>query len=285
MASAIGSQAYLVVRFTGDDDVSVEQFFETLELAKFLGTWSEEQVLAVAKLRLGGTAMEFIRSTPKAGETWATFQDKLKKRFMPRLHRYFLEQKFVNCKQGQTETVHTFSTRLRLIARQLANCKSSTSGQNVTDLPFEISKLEERIMHQFLVGLRTDLRRFVLVREPKSFEEALNAALLEEANDLVTGNYGAEAGAAPGAYAAVSAESLREQSAVGQGINKSFQDRGSGWQSSGQSSGQRVCYGCGESSHYLRDCPDYLCKHCLLPGHRPIMCPTLAKNTAVPRNE
>ena len=36
----IGSQAYLVGRFTGTDDYTILQFLRALETAKFLGNWT-----------------------------------------------------------------------------------------------------------------------------------------------------------------------------------------------------------------------------------------------------
>ena len=46
--------------------------------------------------------------------------------------------------------------------------------------------VDDRVLHQFLTGIKKDIRRFVLVRSPTDLASAIAAAQTEEASDLGT---------------------------------------------------------------------------------------------------
>lgn len=175
--SNIAGQAYLVPRFSGYPEENVENFVEALSFAKFLGGWSDEQALAVARLRLDGLAADYVRANNAvAGASWENLKSALRLRFGPHLPRFTVEQRFITCVQQPTETVNQYATRLQLLSRHLEQAMvKDNGGQKLAP-----GVIADRVLHQFLSGLRRDLRRFVLIRSPKDMVAALAAATAEE---------------------------------------------------------------------------------------------------------
>jgi hypothetical protein len=179
---AIGNQAYLVPRFSGLPDENVERFIETTRLAQYLNGWNDEQTLAVVRIRLDGFAADHITANNNvAGASLENLFKELRNRFGTTQSRYVIEHKFISCIQKPTESVLQYSSRLQMLARQLEQAmKKDNNGQ---DIPASV--MEDRTLHQFLSGIRKDLRRFVLVRAPTNLSSALAAATAEEDAEAV----------------------------------------------------------------------------------------------------
>lgn len=177
-APNVGGQVYLVPRFTGLDDVSIDQFIEMTDLAASLTTWTPVQTFHVAKLRLGGAAADHVRACSTKITSWETMKKELKLRFKPRIPRHVLELKLASCTQRKGETVSEYATRLRLIGRQISQVLLDTGIEGNVAASEAVA---ERIFHTFLNGLRKEIKRFVLVQRPTSLDEAIDYAIIEEA--------------------------------------------------------------------------------------------------------
>jgi hypothetical protein len=175
----IGNQAYLVCKFTGNDDYTVHQFLHALTTAKFLGAWSDEQTLAVATLRLGGEALEYVESTPRARSSWENFQSELKEHFQRRVPTYVAERKFQQCRQLPNESVRAYEARLRLLGRRFLVTLEENGAEPSEE---RLNTFESTLVRIFLYGLKPDLRRFVMIREPTTMRDAVRYAITEEAN-------------------------------------------------------------------------------------------------------
>ncbi|GFX89834.1 hypothetical protein TNCV_1534811 [Trichonephila clavipes] len=98
-------------------------------------------------------------------------------------------QLFSSCIQGLSESVQEFAASINKLGTQIfqsSNLAQNTAERNAND---------QLLQSRFTSGLRNDIRRFILARDPNNLEESINAALIEEqnvklnqiANDVRTG--------------------------------------------------------------------------------------------------
>ncbi|GFW56097.1 integrase catalytic domain-containing protein [Trichonephila clavipes] len=78
--------------------------------------------------------------------------------------------------QGSSESVQEFAARINKLGTQIF--QSSNSAQNTAVRNANDQLLQSR----FISGLRNDIRRFVLARDPINLDESINVALIEEQN-------------------------------------------------------------------------------------------------------
>ncbi|GFY25772.1 hypothetical protein TNCV_1915221 [Trichonephila clavipes] len=77
---------------------------------------------------------------------------------------------------GPSESVQEFAARINKLGRQIfqsGNSAQNTAVRNAND---------QLLQSRFISGLRNDIRRFVLSRDPLNLDESINAALIEEQN-------------------------------------------------------------------------------------------------------
>ncbi|GFW51037.1 transposon Tf2-9 polyprotein [Trichonephila clavipes] len=85
-------------------------------------------------------------------------------------------QLFSSCIQGSSESVQEFAARLNKLGTQIfqsGNSAQNTAVKNAND---------QLLQSRFISGLRNDIRRFVLARDPINLDESISAALIEEQN-------------------------------------------------------------------------------------------------------
>ncbi|GFT35463.1 hypothetical protein TNCV_922771 [Trichonephila clavipes] len=78
--------------------------------------------------------------------------------------------------EGSSESVQEFAARINKLGTQIfqsGNSAQSTVVRNAND---------QLLQSRFISGLRNDIRRFVLSRDPLNLDESINAALIEEQN-------------------------------------------------------------------------------------------------------
>ncbi|GFV12019.1 retrovirus-related Pol polyprotein from transposon 412 [Trichonephila clavipes] len=78
--------------------------------------------------------------------------------------------------QGPSESVQEFAARINKLGTQIfqsGNSAQNTAVRNAND---------QLLQSRFISGLRNDIRRFVLSRDPLNLDESINAALIEEQN-------------------------------------------------------------------------------------------------------
>ncbi|GFX79727.1 hypothetical protein TNCV_2746461 [Trichonephila clavipes] len=84
-------------------------------------------------------------------------------------------QLFSSCIQG-SESVQEFAARINKLGTQIfqsGNSAQNTAVRNAND---------QLLQSRFISGLRNDIRRFVLARDPMNLDESISAALIEEQN-------------------------------------------------------------------------------------------------------
>ncbi|GFX36722.1 hypothetical protein TNCV_1543261 [Trichonephila clavipes] len=78
--------------------------------------------------------------------------------------------------QGSSESVQEFAARINKLGTQIF--QSGNSAQNTA-----VRNANDQILQsRFISGLRNDIRRFVLSRDPLNLDESINATLIEEQN-------------------------------------------------------------------------------------------------------
>jgi hypothetical protein len=175
-SNIFGSQISLIPCFSGEDETAIDTFLERIRIVSHFSSWSEPQTLGAARLRLSGTAAEFAENNPHVIESYENFARFMKERFTSKISRLALEKMFTSCVQGPLDSVCHYSTRLRGIARKLRASFSEPNSDMIKRM------MEERLLTQFLAGLRAEIGRFVAVRNPRSMLEAEEFARLEEAS-------------------------------------------------------------------------------------------------------
>ncbi|GFX06951.1 retrovirus-related Pol polyprotein from transposon 17.6 [Trichonephila clavipes] len=79
-------------------------------------------------------------------------------------------------KKGPSESVQEFAARINKLGTQIfqsGNSAQNTAVRNAND---------QLLQSRFISGLKNEIRRFVLSRDPLNLEESINAALIEEQN-------------------------------------------------------------------------------------------------------
>ncbi|GFV61689.1 hypothetical protein TNCV_188471 [Trichonephila clavipes] len=77
---------------------------------------------------------------------------------------------------GSSESLQEFAARINKLGTQIF--QSSNAAQNM-----QVRNANDQLLQsRFISGLRNDIRRFVLARDPNNLEESINAALIEEQN-------------------------------------------------------------------------------------------------------
>ncbi|GFU53896.1 hypothetical protein TNCV_3056161 [Trichonephila clavipes] len=77
---------------------------------------------------------------------------------------------------GPSESVQEFAARINKLGTQIfqsGNSAQNTAVRNAND---------QLLQSRFISGLRNEIRRFVLSRDPSNLDESINAALIEEQN-------------------------------------------------------------------------------------------------------
>ncbi|GFU57747.1 hypothetical protein TNCV_3638971 [Trichonephila clavipes] len=78
--------------------------------------------------------------------------------------------------EGSFESVQEFAARINKLGTQIfqsGNSAQNTAVRNAND---------QLLQSRFISGLKNEIRRFVLSRDPLNLEESINAALIEEQN-------------------------------------------------------------------------------------------------------
>ncbi|GFX35630.1 uncharacterized protein TNCV_4469711 [Trichonephila clavipes] len=128
--------------YDGSESLGIRGFFGKINDVAELGGWSNAEKVTILKLKLAGIAEEFFLSDPT--------------------HSHL--------------TNYNDIARV-LITRFLRGPFRYLRGSNYSPHTFRV-----RPESRFISGLRNDIRRFVLARDPNTLEESINAALIEEQN-------------------------------------------------------------------------------------------------------
>uniref|UniRef100_A0A7I4YLP5 Retrotrans_gag domain-containing protein n=1 Tax=Haemonchus contortus TaxID=6289 RepID=A0A7I4YLP5_HAECO len=113
---------------------------------------------------LGGVAREKVEELTGEDRTnYASVVAHLRAFFESPQQRYVARQKLSSCRQKSGESCTAFANRILNLVR------AATSGQ-------EVGTQKERVLEEFVARLRGDIRCFVKLENPTSFEQAVTKA-------------------------------------------------------------------------------------------------------------
>ncbi|KAH8021959.1 hypothetical protein HPB51_019603 [Rhipicephalus microplus] len=177
--------ADMVPSFTGGDTgPDIGDFLKHLEQVGRLGGWRDNELVCIARCKMVGAVHDFAwwDGGVAAAATFSEFKYLALKRFDTE-PLIFKTDRFLNARQRADKGVRLCASRLRMLGT--ATLASSDSQVPVkASLRHEI--LAEQLLSQFLLGRRDPVRRFVLSRDPNTFDETIAIVVKEEQNEKVS---------------------------------------------------------------------------------------------------
>ncbi|KAH9375003.1 hypothetical protein HPB48_000538 [Haemaphysalis longicornis] len=177
----------MVPSFTGDGHgVNIVDFLHVLEAVGgslgCLSGWSDAQLVGIARCKTVSAAYDFAWHDEAAAgaKTYAEFKEQAQKRLdtEPECEKL---RKFMCASQKDAEDVQSFAARLRTLGNAAMDGRGDVEPESKREIRREL--LDEQLRTQFLNGLRDPIKRFTLSRDPKTLDEAVDAAVREERNE------------------------------------------------------------------------------------------------------
>lgn len=149
-------------KFSGNCDEDVDEFLANFNRMARFYKFSEDCNAEILPLYLTGNASIWYNTTPGlSGKNFDTLTEALRKHFHSDSNIWLLRQKLNEQKQLATESVSEFAAGIRHL------------GQRI-NLP------RSECINYFILGLKPELKSFVILQCPTSFEEAEMHAKLKE---------------------------------------------------------------------------------------------------------
>ena len=147
--------------FSGEND-DAGNFLDKFELYGKFHKWNNDEMLQAFPLSLSGTAEIWYSTLDKATFTsYAQLAKLFRDRFLSPASNWVLRQQLGQRKQSSSESLNEYSADIRRRCQRLG-------------IP-----ISEQL-HYFIQGLRPDLRDYVILQQPKSLEDAENAARIKD---------------------------------------------------------------------------------------------------------
>jgi Zinc knuckle len=171
------SHLNLVPEFSGKpESVNIDTFFNRIDEMSLMGNWTRMQQAIITKLKLVGDAREYVDNNPLLqNATYEVLREKLKSWFHVEESHSQLVQNFLQCTQRPGENVRQFATRL-----SIAGYKTLVKTNNAEEQEMRVKILDESMLAQFIKGINGNIKRFVMSKNPESYEGALTIAFQEE---------------------------------------------------------------------------------------------------------
>lgn len=148
------------VTYSGKSDEDLETFHLAFIEYATLRDYKAEKLVLALKSRIRGNARIFLNSIPESEkDSIAKVIALLRKNFEGDAWKWNVETKLLARKQGPDETIDSYVTDILRLCTQL-------------------KKTDAECLSLFLRGLKPSIRAFVFAKQPKSFDQALNAARL-----------------------------------------------------------------------------------------------------------
>ncbi|KAL1444081.1 hypothetical protein MTO96_045686 [Rhipicephalus appendiculatus] len=248
----------MVPSFTGDSaGPNIRDFLQILEQVGRMGGWQDSQLIGIARCKMLGAAHDFAWRDDKvaAASTFPEFRSLALERFdtEPLSSRV---ERFRNARQNAGEEARSFANRVRLLGTATL---AGSSGEDSAKAQLRREILAEQMLSQFLTGLRDPVRRFVLSRDPKTFDEAIDVAAREELNEKLSRNH-----AVPVRHVEQNADAQELRSRLDR-LEKLLEEslrardpvREGGQGNATRPSYPGRCYNCGGFGHFWRECNRY----------------------------
>lgn len=167
----------IIPQFDGNTSVTPQYFLDNFEKFTTLVKCSEEEKLMFLKSKIRGDALAHLINSPDLSQenNYDRFKEKFLAFFEKKVSLATRQQKFSNCRMQAGETVKLYAARIALTTMDFFN-NPDLSNPSVKAL-FEQCKLSK-----FLEGLLPDFKYATLMKDPQSFQDALDYVELLETN-------------------------------------------------------------------------------------------------------
>ncbi len=164
-------------KFFGEPGEDIEKWLKSFDRVAKANNWNSRRQCDILPAYLRDRAAEFYDElSPDDQGELDKLKQELSQHFMPREARRFYYADLYSRKQNPTETAADFGRDVQQLVRRA-----------YAEMPVEH---QDTLMREhFVNGLRPELKRMVLISDPKSFNKALELAKREEINDKITNGY------------------------------------------------------------------------------------------------
>lgn len=237
-----------------DGSGSVKEFVTIVEQLAVIGAWPNEHTVCLCKCKMTGAAREFVWNDAKAKE--ATTFSELKEVLLRRFDTEPLTvrtQRFMSARQAPSEDIRSFATRIQMLAQATVSDEADNTAERKK---IRQELLREQMKSQFVQGLRDPVRRFVMSRNPQTFDAAVDCAAQEESNESLCSSLSGIR--LVDEHQRQSGSDVDELKRRLENIETLLSRREQPRQQRGQRTfwgqGSRECYVCGNTGHLARAC-------------------------------
>ena len=253
--------------FYGNLDEDIDSWLKNYDRISVANEWSEERKLTTLPAFLRDRAADYYETLEEGQKlTFAALCENLKARFMPKELQSLYYSNLFLARQKEFQSVEDFASEINKLATRA-----------YSDMPRE--QQDGLTREHFVQGLKPEIKRFVLVSNPQTFEEAFRHAKREECNFALTYQQrpNEAACAVGGAQSSVEksvrelAEHMKVMSVQMNNMSRGYRGRGRGY---GGRGGRRP-YGPprGRGGRNLRTTDGRpICNFCWKVGHIEISC-------------
>lgn len=168
----------MVAAWSGEDTVTVAEFFEGVDLVARCGNWEDQDKALVVRMRVTGAAAAFLASRAdlrRPETTYADLRRALEVRFRDGVkpEQYLLQLSSLT--QAADEGIGPFADRCRRVGEKAQGSESTPQEQAAAR-----RQIDKVVLAAFLRGLRGEVGRFLRLNPPETLEEAVQKAVLAE---------------------------------------------------------------------------------------------------------
>lgn len=169
----------IIPQFDNVSAVTPAFFIDSFEAIATIVQCSDEEKLLILKSRIRGEALSHLINSPDLNQetNYTNFKKKFIAFFNKKVSLATRQQMFSNCRMQPGESVKLYAARVSLITQKFFN-NPDLDNDSVKNL-FEQSKLSK-----FLEGLSAEYKHSTLVKDPQSFQDAVDYVELLETNKV-----------------------------------------------------------------------------------------------------
>ena len=181
-----GFQA-VIPQFDNISAITPKFFVENVDTITSLAKCSPEEKLLVLKSRIRGDALYSVINSPDLSQekNYVEFKRKFLAFFDTKISLATRQQLFSNCKMLLNEPVKIYAARVAMATQRFFNCPDLTNA--AVNKIFEQSKLSK-----FLDGLLPNYKHAALMKDPQTFQEAIDFVELLQTNENSLSNENTE---------------------------------------------------------------------------------------------
>lgn len=168
----------IIPQFDNASAVTPKFFLDNVDHVTSLANCNNEEKLLVLKSRIRGDALSHIINSPDLSQEkdYESFKTKFLSYFDKKTSLATRQHQFANCRMMPKEQAKVFATRVANATQQFFGTLNSSNSE-VKNL------IEQTKMSKFIDGLLPELKKATLMKDPQSFNEALNYVELLQANE------------------------------------------------------------------------------------------------------